>query len=141
MSQSPRIGSCLQRMLFGNMTLNLNCLNPLESGHVFRECVGGRTHQERNVSIPSNRVMSSEIVLDTWAAEQRWSQSPRIGSCLQRKPDGSAVCSCKSLNPLESGHVFRDCLKQTTVSGWTTSQSPRIGSCLQSRKKKIRDFS
>ena len=61
-------------------------LNPLESGHAFRERkVAAYASQDRlQVLIPSNRVMHSEVVED------------KIEELLD-----------KSLNPLESGHAFR----------------------------------
>ena len=59
-------------------------LNPLESGHVFRENSQNQEETETEVSIPSNRVMSSETM-----TEHRF------------------VNKAVGLNPLESGHVFR----------------------------------
>ena len=133
MSQSPRIGSCLQSKWKRFFIRKRSCLNPLESGHVFRE---------RQMRRPLSLLLKS--------------QSPRIGSCLQRRrstmrsmPGGSLnplesghVFRAKSsfgrkprdtcLNPLESGHVFRELKRCPQSRALITSQSPRIGSCLQS---------
>ena len=61
------------------------------------------------VSIPSNRVMSSEFMALQTASDAR-----------------------QCLNPLESGHVFRATKWRKVTMKQVESQSPRIGSCLQS---------
>ena len=109
-SQSPRIGSCLQRWSAGQSEINWLCLNPLESGHVFRAldadercewCVGLNP-------LESGHVFRVAEAFDSAFRLLRLSQSPRIGSCLQ-------------------SHIYGRIMEYDEES-----QSPRIGSCLQS---------
>ena len=112
-SQSPQIGAFLQTYIeVLEQEKDLLSLNPLKSGHSFRQYCSKDEKRWVHVSIPSNRGIPSDTknrsVPSIYLAS---SQSPQIGAFLQTHAKNLAK-----------------------HSAWE-SQSPQIGAFLQTKPK------
>ena len=67
-----------------------------------------KTQQPAHVSIPSNRVMSSEVRNVTLDVGRRKVSIPSNRVMSSEQILFNIIQDFKCLNPLESGHVFRD---------------------------------
>ena len=92
------------------------------------------------VAIPSNRVKRSKTERRcTMRGCESWSQSPQIGSSVQRrfrKPQLSHHPG--SRNPLKSGQAFKGVLWRRDVGAVSLSQSPQIGSSVQRQQTTLK---
>ncbi len=136
--------------------------NPLKSGQAFRASPGDGTRARKTpVAIPSNRVKRSESPAPAGSTELATrvaipsnrvkrsessgragraypapaSQSPQIGSSVQRSPEALAEEALKDV-AIPSNRVKRsELICRDGRSGWVIeSQSPQIGSSVQSHK-------
>ena len=152
-SQSPQIGSSLLMVSGIPLTQKVYCLNPLKSGLLFWYVNDYSFKLQNTVSIPSNRVFSSDRVvwpivptshkclnplksgLLFWYGRDlnhrtlHSSQSPQIGSSLLIEWNKLDYQKPFRLNPLKSGLLFW-CFVNNFYRFFNQSQSPQIGSSL-----------
>ena len=130
MSQSPQIGSSLLIMMELFQIVYSKSLNPLKSGLLFWYRFFYSSKCERRVSIPSNRVFSSD-----WA----WPPTILVAPVVSI-PSNRVFSSDRARNPvfcdagwvsIPSNRVFSSDMETIKINGEDVrSQSPQIGSSL-----------